>query len=164
MLMIQLRNSRMLIAISLIGVIFALTAACGSSSTETVSPTLDNSSSEPELPAANPTTVPIDNAHEPMEGIEATTVPAVQSSTGSTSKEVSDTPIPATSTPTAVADETPTQAALPEPTEPPLINTPVPVANTAPDFTLPSVQGPEYTLSSFQGEQPVAVVFYRGYW
>jgi len=99
-----------------------------------------------------------------MEGIEATTVPATQSSTGSNSKEVSDTPIAATTTPTTVADEKPTQAALPEPTEPPLINTPVPVANTAPDFTLPSVQGPEYTLSSFQGEQPVAVVFYRGYW
>ena len=51
-----------------------------------------------------------------------------------------------------------------EPTEPPLINTPGPVSNTAPDFTLPSVQGTDFTLSQFQGEKPVAVVFYRGYW
>ena len=51
-----------------------------------------------------------------------------------------------------------------EPTEPPLINTPGPVLNTAPDFTLPSVQGTDFTLSQFQGEKPVAVVFYRGYW
>ncbi|MEE8045402.1 MAG: redoxin domain-containing protein, partial [Dehalococcoidia bacterium] len=52
----------------------------------------------------------------------------------------------------------------PTPTEPPLVNTPVPVANTAPDFTLPSIEGAEYTLSQFRGTQPVAVVFYRAYW
>jgi peroxiredoxin len=55
-------------------------------------------------------------------------------------------------------------AQAPQSTEPVLINTPVPVANLAPDFTLPSIQGTEYTLSDFRGEQPVLVVFYRAYW
>jgi hypothetical protein len=56
------------------------------------------------------------------------------------------------------------QTTTPDPTEPPLINTPSPVTNLAPDFTLPSVQGTEYTLSQFRGDKPVAVVFYRAYW
>jgi len=34
----------------------------------------------------------------------------------------------------------------------------------APDFTLPSIEGPEYTLSEYRGKQPVLVVFYRAYW
>jgi len=63
------------------------------------------------------------------------------------------------STPSAPEIETP-----PMPTETVLINTPVPVANLAPDFTLPSIQGTEYTLSDFRSEQPVLVVFYRAYW
>jgi len=67
-------------------------------------------------------------------------------------------------TPTIDKAEIPTAAPAAEPTEPVLINTPVPVANLAPDFTLPSIQGPEYTLSSFKGDKPVLVVFYRAYW
>ncbi len=67
------------------------------------------------------------------------------------------------STPEASATEAPTIIA-PVATEPPLINTPVPVTNAAPDFALPSVQGPEYTLSQFREDKSVAVVFYRGYW
>jgi hypothetical protein len=76
---------------------------------------------------------------------------------------VTPTPTPAkepTSEDPALTSPTP----VPDPTEPPLINTPVPVSNIAPDFTLPSIQGPEYTLSQFRGEKPVAVVFYRAYW
>ena len=66
-----------------------------------------------------------------------------------------ETPSISTSTPPTVAAQS---------TDPVLINTPVPVANLAPDFTLPSIQGTEYTLSDFRGEQPVLVVFYRAYW
>ena len=33
-----------------------------------------------------------------------------------------------------------------------------------PDFTLPSTEGPDYTLSEYRGKQPVLVVFYRAYW
>ena len=38
------------------------------------------------------------------------------------------------------------------------------ISTMAPDFTLPSIQGPEYKLSDFRGKQPVAIVFYRAYW
>ena len=65
------------------------------------------------------------------------------------------TPVPA---PAAVS-ETPAPTSLPV-----LVNTPGPVAMLAPDFTLPSIQGPEYTLSEYRGKQPVLVVFYRAYW
>ena len=112
-----LRETRALVAISLIAAMFVLTAACGSSST-------------------NPTPSAVEEAMA----------------------EVEPTAGSGTSPPTSVSNPSP------PPTEPPLINTPVPVANTAPDFTLPSVQGVEYTLSQFRGEKPVAVVFYRAYW
>ena len=65
------------------------------------------------------------------------------------------TPVPA---PAAVS-ETPAPTSLPV-----LVNTPGPVAMLAPDFTLPSIEGPEYTLSEYRGKQPVLVVFYRAYW
>ena len=38
------------------------------------------------------------------------------------------------------------------------------ISTMAPDFTLPSIQGPEYKLSDFRGKQPVVIVFYRAYW
>ena len=38
------------------------------------------------------------------------------------------------------------------------------ISTAAPDFTLPSIQGPEYKLSDFRGKQPVVIVFYRAYW
>ena len=38
------------------------------------------------------------------------------------------------------------------------------ISTVAPDFTLPSIQGPEYKLSDFRGKQPVVIVFYRAYW
>ena len=34
----------------------------------------------------------------------------------------------------------------------------------APDFTLPSLDGPPVTLSDARGEQNVVLVFYRGHW
>jgi hypothetical protein len=69
--------------------------------------------------------------------------------------------VPVAAEPTAPVSST---IASQPPADPDLVNTPVPVSNEAPDFTLPSIQGSEYTLSSFQGEQPVLVVFYRAYW
>ena len=97
-------------------------------------------------PVQSPTTTPVQ---------VKSTAPAI--ATEALSKEVADeAPSISTSTPLAMA---------PEPTEPVLVNTPVPVtADLAPDFTLPSIQGTEYTLSDFRGEQPVLVVFYRAYW
>lgn len=169
----------MLIVIALIGVIFALTAACGSSVTEPAATASDNSTSAIEKLASNPTAAPDATAGEteiPTEqpapiSSEETETAVTQNTPSSDASEspntgpkIGVTMIPPAPTKTVVVGNPPTQAASPEPTEPPLINTPVPVSNTAPDFTLPSVQGPEYTLSSFQGEQPVAVVFYRGYW
>ena len=40
----------------------------------------------------------------------------------------------------------------------------VQVGHTAPDFSLVSLAGPPVTLSSFQGEKNVVLVFYRGHW
>ena len=73
----------------------------------------------------------------------------------------------ATSTAPETTAETATSSppvAKSDPIEPPLVNTPGPVTSSAPDFTLPSIQGSEYTLSQFRGEKPVVVVFYRAYW
>ena len=85
---------------------------------------------------------------------------------------------PVESLPAAAAERSPTATtagseltqptstidAIPTPTEPPLVNTPGPASKLAPDFTLPSIQGTENTLSQFRGDKPVAVVFYRAYW
>jgi len=73
---------------------------------------------------------------------------------------------PTSSLPDEADDKAPSMStsASPEPIEPVLVNTPVPVANLAPDFRLPSIEGAEHTLSDFRGEQPVLVVFYRAYW
>lgn len=41
---------------------------------------------------------------------------------------------------------------------------PVAVGEVAPDFTLEDQGGRKVTLSEARGEQPVVLVFYRGYW
>jgi hypothetical protein len=38
------------------------------------------------------------------------------------------------------------------------------VGQPLPDFTLPDAAGRPVTLSSFRGQRPVVLVFYRGYW
>jgi cytochrome oxidase Cu insertion factor (SCO1/SenC/PrrC family) len=40
----------------------------------------------------------------------------------------------------------------------------VAVGTMAPDFSLPSLAGDTFTLSSFRGEKNVVLVFYRGHW
>jgi peroxiredoxin len=40
----------------------------------------------------------------------------------------------------------------------------VQVGQTPPDFTLTSLAGANVTLSSFQGQKNVVLVFYRGHW
>jgi hypothetical protein len=144
-----LRETRALVAISLIAAVFVLTAACGSSSTAPVAgesaPTPPSSLTPAPFAASTPTSVEASTNPTPAAVVE-------------TMAEVELTADSDTSPATSVVNPSP------PPTEPPLINTPVPVANTAPDFTLPSVQGVEYTLSQFRGEKPVAVVFYRAYW
>ncbi len=141
-----LRTRQVLIAISLIAV-FAFATACGSSSSEPVA-SGDDPTAEAEQPATSPTHLP----EVAQNATQLATPPTVDDSTGESWSQV------------GVPVETSSPDSMPEPTEPALVNTPVPVSNIAPDFTLPSVQGPEYTLSQFRGEKPVAVVFYRAYW
>ena len=38
------------------------------------------------------------------------------------------------------------------------------IGQSAPDFTLEDAEGKAITLSSFQGQKSVVLVFYRGYW
>lgn len=40
----------------------------------------------------------------------------------------------------------------------------VAVGQMAPDFTLASLAGPPVTLSGYQGQKNVILVFYRGHW
>ena len=40
----------------------------------------------------------------------------------------------------------------------------VQVGQTAPDFSLVSLAGPQVTLSTFRGDKNVVLVFYRGHW
>lgn len=40
----------------------------------------------------------------------------------------------------------------------------VQVGQSAPDFTLASLAGPNVTLSDYRGEKNVVLVFYRGHW
>ncbi|MCY3912399.1 MAG: hypothetical protein OXG43_04020 [Chloroflexi bacterium] len=69
-----------------------------------------------------------------------------------------DTPAPPPApTPQPTATQAPQPAATPTPP-------PAPARAAAVDFSLPSAQGPQYTLSSFAGQQPVVVVFYRAFW
>ena len=141
----QVRNSRGFIAISFIAVLFVLAAACGGEVSSPAAGGTAAPSAEVEHPPSSPTVLP-----------SATDVaaPAVSISADGESWEQVGVPDSSSNADTTESD----------PTEPPLINTPSPVANTAPDFTLPSIQGVNYSLSQFRGERPVAVVFYRAYW
>ena len=47
---------------------------------------------------------------------------------------------------------------------PPADLTRIKVGAAAPDFTLSNQDGQPVTLSSYRGQQPVVLVFYRGYW
>ena len=69
----------------------------------------------------------------------------------------------AASTPTPQPTPTPEPTPTPQPTPTPT-SAPAPARAAAVDFSLPSAQGPQYTLSAFQGQQPVVVVFYRAFW
>jgi peroxiredoxin len=40
----------------------------------------------------------------------------------------------------------------------------VPVGTVAPTFSLPASDGSTVALEQFRSEQPVEVVFYRGWW
>jgi len=117
-------------------------------------------------PEVSDTPIPATPALKTDDAQPQTEAPTPPDDSDSNSPDVSDTPVPATAAPTPAPTESieATKPAIVEPTEPPLINTPSPVANLAPDFTLPSVLGNEYTLSQFRGDKPVAVVFYRAYW
>jgi hypothetical protein len=131
---VSLLNSRTMIATFAVAVLSVVSVACGGSRTET---------SEAAAVVAQPTVVVEISVSTPSTTVSTPSTPEIG--------------IPPTSTST-------TMAQTPQSTEPALINTPVPVANLAPDFTLPSILGTEYTLSDFRGEQPVVVVFYRAYW
>ena len=142
-----LRETRAQVAISLIAAMFVLTAACDSSSTAPAAGESAPTTGAIEHPPSSPTSAHFAASTNPTPSAVEEAMAEVEATAGSS-----------TSPPTSVSNPSP------PPTEPPLINTPVPVANTAPDFTLASVQGVEYTLSQFRGEKPVAVVFYRAYW
>ena len=79
--------------------------------------------------------------------------------------EVKYAAIEAPAPPTATDTPAPPPAPTPQPT--PTIRCPQPPAparTAAVGFSLPSAQGPQYTLNSFAGQQPVVVVFYRAFW
>lgn len=158
-----LRTKRFITFASMLAM-FALVVACGSDDGTPAASSPDTAPATEATP--RPTLPPATVANDPPELIDSISpepmaIAPRREPTGSNIEEVSDTPIPA---PDPTATEKPSQEAAAEPTEPPLINTPSPVMNLAPDFTLPSVQGDEYTLSQFRGDKPVAVVFYRAYW
>lgn len=100
------------------------------------------------LAACGDTTAPPEPAAEAAPA--ATAAPALPTAT--------DTPAPP---PTPTTQPTATQAPQPAATPTP---PPAPARAAAVDFSLPSAQGPQYTLSSFAGQQPVVVVFYRAFW
>ena len=100
------------------------------------------------LAACGDTTAPAEPAAEAAPA--ATEAPAPPTAT--------DTPAPPTAA-TAQPTPAPVSQETAAPTPPP-----APARAAAVDFSLPSAQGPQYTLSSFAGQQPVVVVFYRAFW
>jgi len=78
-----------------------------------------------------------------------------------------EAPAPPTATDTPAPPPSPTPQPTPTPAPQPAATPtppPAPARPAAVDFSLPSAQGPQYTLSSFAGQQPVVVVFYRAFW
>ena len=153
-------KNRAYLAIYFAGALLALTAACGDSSPGSTR------SSGPSSPGqqSGATSMP-DVPAEPAATIES--IPDVPVAPVAVTTESNPGTSPVVAAPTVAApDAAPTTSpATPDPTPlPVLVNTPGPVANLAPDFTLPSIHGLEYTLSQYRGKQPVAVVFYRAYW
>ena len=105
------------------------------------------------LAACGDTAAPAETAAEATPATTQATAPA-------TATEAPAPPPPTpTPQPTAAPVSQATAAPTAAPTEPP-----APARPTAVDFSLPSAQGPQYTLSSFAGQQPVVVVFYRAFW
>ena len=152
-------KNRAYLAIYFAGALLALTAACGDNSPESAGgPGSSNAPGQQAgaAPAVLSTEQPSSGPAQ-LSASETTTAGATESKMAS----------PTVATTTAAApDAAPAMStATPDPTSlPVLVNTPGPVADLAPDFTLPSIEGPEYTLSQYRGKQPVAVVFYRAYW
>ena len=141
-------SNRKYFAVSLVAAIVLLISACGDGASETPAQTVgaaptaqSQQSSGPPTPVLattaatwTPPTPPVDNVGESWSKVAVPATPAASLDSGPNI----DTPV--------------------------LVNTPGPVAMLAPDFTLPSIEGPEYTLSEYRGKQPVLVVFYRAYW
>lgn len=98
--------------------------------------------------------------------------PATEAAPAATAAEVTPAATTAPATPTATEAPAPSPPTpTPQPTaalspHPPITPPPPqdPARPTAVDFSLPSAQGPQYSLSSFTGQQPVVVVFYRAFW
>ena len=78
--------------------------------------------------------------------------------------EVKYAAIEAPAPPTATDTPAPPPAPTPQPTTTSAPQPPAPAMAAAVNFSLPSAQGPQYTLSSFAGQRPVVVVFYRAFW
>ena len=92
-----------------------------------------------------------------------TPAPAEPAAEAAPAATAAPAPPTATDTPAPAPTPQPAATAAPEPaatSAPP----PAPARPAAVDFSLPSAQGPQYTLSSFAGQQPVVVVFYRAFW
>ena len=100
------------------------------------------------LAACGDTAAPVEPAAEAAPA-------ATEAAAPPTATDTPAAPPAPTPQPTAVAASQP--AATPTPP-------PAPAREAAVDFSLPSAQGPQYTLSSFAGQQPVVVVFYRAFW
>ena len=82
--------------------------------------------------------------------------------------EAADPASPRSTVGSAATSPTPTLAlalaSTPAPTESPQSQPLNQLISVAPDFTLPSANGPDVTLSELSADQPVVLVFYRAFW
>ncbi|MCY4111544.1 MAG: hypothetical protein OXF96_06350 [Chloroflexi bacterium] len=92
-----------------------------------------------------------------------TTAPAEPVAESAPAATAASAPATATAAPPPAPTPQPTATQAPQPAATPT-PPPAPARPVAVDFSLPSAQGPQYTLSSFAGQQPVVVVFYRAFW